>query len=118
MTAAITNPHDVVIGISNSGRSTPVVESLKLAQAHKARTIGITSFEDAPLVKYADITLFTPTKSPPPGLDLYGESTTSVSAQILVIDILYACFAAKNFDLTLSFLEETYRAAIKDSRII
>lgn len=118
MTAAIAGRHDVVIGISNSGRSTPVVECLKMAQANGAQTIGITSFEDSPLVKYADILLFTPTQSPPPGLDLYGEATTSVSAQILVIDILYACFAAKHFDQTLHYLEETYTAAIKDSRIV
>ena len=117
MTAAIAGPNDVVIGISNSGRSAPVIGSLKLAQSKGAQTIGITSFEDSPLVKFADIALFTPTQSPPPGLDLYGEATTSVSAQILIIDALYACFAAKNFDQTLGFLEETYAAAIRDSRI-
>lgn len=117
MTAAIVGQTDVVIGISNSGRSTPVINSLKIAQTNGNGTIAITSFEDSPLAKYADVTLFTPTKSPPPGLDLYGESTTSVSAQILVIDILYTLFAARNFDQTLHFLEKTYYAAIKDTRI-
>lgn len=117
ISAAIAHPSDVVIGISNSGRTMPVVGALKLAQGNGVKTIAITSFEDAPLVKHSDVTLFTPTKSPPPGLDLYGESTTSVSAQILVIDILYTAFAARNFDQTLDFLEQTYAAAIKDSRV-
>lgn len=53
----------------------------------------------------------------PPGLDLYGESTTSVSAQNLVLDVLYATFAARHFDQTLRHLENTYTAAIKNTRI-
>ncbi len=116
MTTAILGAGDLVIGISNSGRSTPVIECLKLAQSRGAKTIAITSFEDAPLVKYADIALFTPTKSPPPGLDLYGEATTSVSAQILVLDVIYAGYAVRNIDETLAFLESTYAAGIRDSR--
>ena len=116
MTTAIVDERDVVIGISNSGRSTPVIECLKLAQTKGAKTICITSFDDSPLVKYADIALFTPTKSPPPGLDLYGEATTSVSAQILVLDVLYAGYAVRNIDKTLEFLEDTYAAGIRDSR--
>ena len=116
MTTAIVNERDLVIGISNSGRSTPVIECLKLAQSRGAKTICMTSFEDSPLVKYADIALFTPTKSPPPGLDLYGEATTSVSAQILVLDVIYAGYAVRNIDETLEFLEETYAAGIRDSR--
>jgi RpiR family carbohydrate utilization transcriptional regulator len=116
MTMAILGRQDVVIGISNSGRTKLVVESVRLAQSKGAQTIVITSFEDSPLAKHADISLFTPTKSPPPGLNLYGEATTSVSAQILVIDVLYLSFAARHFDQTLKFLEETYTAAIRHTR--
>ena len=115
MTAAIVGPQDAVIGISNSGHSTLVVESLKLAQSNGARTIGITSSEESPLVKYSDISLFTPTKSSALGPGLSWEATTSKSAQILVIDVLYACFAARHFDETLKSLEDTY-TAIKDTR--
>jgi DNA-binding MurR/RpiR family transcriptional regulator len=116
MTASILSDRDVVIGISNSGRSTPVVESMKLAQAGGAKTICITSFEDAPIVEYADIALFTAVKTTPMGLGLYRESMIAKSAQVLVIDILYAVFAARNFNQSLAYLEQTYDAAIKDSR--
>jgi DNA-binding MurR/RpiR family transcriptional regulator len=116
MSGAIVSQHDVVIGISNSGRTKSVIDALKLAQANGAQTISITSFEDSPLVKYADITLFTPTKSSLMDSGLYWETTTSKSAQTLVIDFLYACFAAKHFDETLRFLEETY-LAVKDTRV-
>jgi DNA-binding MurR/RpiR family transcriptional regulator len=110
MTSAIVGPDDVVIGISNSGYSTAVIESLKLAQSKGAPTIVITSFENSPLVKVADIALFTPTKSPPHGPGLYWEATTSKSAQTLVIDLLCACYAVRHFDETLIFLEETFLA--------
>ena len=101
--------------LEDAGHSTLVVESLKLAQSNGARTIGITSSEESPLVKYSDISLFTPTKSSALGPGLSWEATTSKSAQILVIDVLYACFAARHFDETLKSLEDTY-TAIKDTR--
>ncbi len=41
---------------------------------------------------------------------------TSKMAQILVIDILYAIFASRHYDQTLQHLEETYLAAIRDTR--
>lgn len=116
MTAALVGRQDLVVGISNSGRTRLVVESLRLARSKGAQTIAITSFEDSPLAKHGDINLFTPTKMPPQGLDLYGEATTSVSAQILVIDVLYLSFAARHFDQTIKFLEETYTTAIRHTR--
>jgi len=115
MTAAITGAQDLVIGISNSGFSTPVIESLRLARNRGAPTIGITSFEDSPLVKYADIALFTPTKSSPRGPGLYWEATASKIAQILVIDLLCAGLTVRHFDETLQYLEETFRA-VKSTR--
>jgi RpiR family carbohydrate utilization transcriptional regulator len=115
MTAAIVGPEDLVIGISNSGFSIPVIESLKFARNKGARTIGITSFEDSPLVKNADIALFTPTKSSPRGPGLYWEATASKIAQILVIDLLCAGFTVRHFDETLQYLEETFQA-VKSTR--
>jgi RpiR family transcriptional regulator, carbohydrate utilization regulator len=115
MTAAIITPRDVMIGISNSGRTTQVVSALKSAQISGARTIGITSFEDSPMVRYSDILLFTPTKLGPYETGLNWEVTTSKTAQILAIDVLYACFAVRTFDKTLKNLENTYQAA-KDTR--
>jgi RpiR family transcriptional regulator, carbohydrate utilization regulator len=116
MTASILGQEDAVIAISNSGRTAPVVECLKLARSKGAKTICITSFEDAPIVQYADIALYTSVKSSPMGPGLYRESMTAKSAQILVMDVLYAAFAARSFDRSLEYLEETYLAAIKDSR--
>lgn len=115
MSAAIATPKDVVIGISNSGESVTVVHSLKTAHANGVRTIGITSFEDSSMVRYSDIALFTPTKIPAHSSGLYWEATTSKTAQIMLIDIIYACYAVKTFDATLKALEDTYLAA-RDTR--
>ena len=116
MNSSIANEQDVVIGISNSGYSNNVIKSLKSAKANGASTICITSAEDTPIVKYADVALFTPTKAIESKSGVYWEATTSKMAQIMVIDILYACFAAKNFEKTIEFLDNTYNS-IKDTRI-
>jgi RpiR family carbohydrate utilization transcriptional regulator len=116
MTAAILTPGVAMIGISNSGNSVPVVSTMKLARDRGIPTIGITSFEHSHLVHCSDVVLLTPTQSPPPGLNLYGEATTSVGAQILVIDSIYACYAVRNFDETVKHLEATYATAIRGTR--
>lgn len=117
MTASIVSEQDAVIGISNSGRSAPVVECLKLARSRGSGTICITSFDDAPLVQHADVALYTSIRSSPVGPGLYREAMTAKSAQILVMDILYSIYAARNFDRSLDHLERTHLAAIKDSRM-
>lgn len=115
MTAAIAGPDDVMIGISNSGRSKDVIDSMRLAQSKGARTIGITSFEDSPLTKYSDITLFTSAKSSNEGSALYWEAAASKTAQVLVLDLIYASYAAKNFTQTLNYMEETFKV-LRNSR--
>lgn len=115
MISSIIKAPDVMIAISNSGRTDSVVQALNLAKANGASTIAITSFEDSPIAKNADICLFTSTKTEALGSGLYWESTTSKSAQILIIDALYACFAARNYEETLKNLEDTYKA-IRNTR--
>lgn len=114
MLATIIEPDDVLIAISDSGQSTSIIQALTLARTRGARTIAITSNEDAPLAQAADVALFT--SSVPSGGELYGESVTSKWGQILVIDILYAAFAAGHYDTTLKHLDETFRNGIKQSR--
>ncbi len=104
---------DVVIGISDSGRTDAIVDAMRIARSHGAATVAITSDAESPLVGVADVALFTATI---PGGGLYGESVTSKWGQLLVIDALYATFAARRFDETLGHLEETFTAAIQHSR--
>ena len=114
MSATNLTAGDVVIGISDSGRTDAIVDTMRIARSHGAATIAVTSDADSPLVGVADVALFTATI---PGGGLYGESVTSKWGQLLVIDALYATFAARRFDQTLEHLEETYTAAIQHSRM-
>lgn len=114
MSATILGPADVIIGISDSGESAPVVDALRLGRERGAGTIVITSCEGSSVTKHAEVTLFT--SNVPTGGLLYGEAVTSKWGQLLVIDILYACFAARHYDETLRHLKETYAAGIKQTR--
>ena len=53
---------DVVIGISQSGSSKDIVEAMKVARAHGATTISITSKERSPIARQSDILLLTDTE--------------------------------------------------------
>ncbi|MFI0843109.1 MurR/RpiR family transcriptional regulator [Mesorhizobium sp. IMUNJ 23232] len=107
ISTATLNERSLAIGISNSGRTTTTVESLQQAQQRGATTICITSFADSPITAYADIKLFTPTVTAASGSAAYHESMVSKIAQIHVIDVLYSCFAVKNYDKSIDALERT-----------
>jgi DNA-binding MurR/RpiR family transcriptional regulator len=116
ITAASATAADLVIGISNSGRSISVVNVMDLARERDVPTIGITAYEGSPLSKSADVALYTPTKQSDSDDGLGWESTASKSAQILVMDILYAGYAVRRFETTRGYMEKTYKA-IRHTRI-
>ncbi|MBU8864817.1 MurR/RpiR family transcriptional regulator [Paenarthrobacter aromaticivorans] len=114
MLATILAPGDLLIGISDSGRSTPIIEAMRLAQERGVETIALTGSESSPLQQHSSVVLYTATV--PSGGELYGESVTSKWGQLLVIDILYATFASRNYDATVEHLKRTYQSAIRQSR--
>ena len=114
MVATILGAGDLVVAISDSGQSTSVVDVVASARAHGAATVAVTSVPDSPLARAAEMALYT--ASVPSGGALYGEAVTSKWGQLLVVDALYAAYAARHFDETVAHLEETYAAGIKRSR--
>lgn len=100
-------PQSLAIGISNSGRTISTVDSLREAKVQGATTLAITSFPDAPLVRHADICLFTPTVTGIAGGAEYNESMVSKIAQLQVIDVLYSLYAVRNFGSAIAGLERT-----------
>lgn len=114
MAAATLEKGDLLIAISDSGSSTPVVDSLKVGKIHGAVTVLITSDPTSPAAKAADHVLLT---SPPiASSPVYGETVTAKWGQLLAIDVLYANYAAKYFDQTTEFLQESYLSGIKGTR--
>lgn len=57
--AQIDLSHHVVIGISQSGSTAEIVDSLKWAKESGARTLALTNVPNSPLTKSADLTLLT-----------------------------------------------------------
>jgi DNA-binding MurR/RpiR family transcriptional regulator len=115
MTATILGPRDVLIGISASGDSTPIVEAVSRAQTRGAGTIAITSVKGSRVTEHAAVTLYTSTGAGPDA-GLYGEGVTAKWGQLLVMDALYAAFAVRHFDETLEHLRNTYTTGIRDTR--
>jgi len=100
-------PKSLAIGISNSGRTISTVDSLKEAKAQGAITMCITSFPDSPIVRHADIRLFTPTVTGVIGPADYHESMMSKIAQLQIIDVLYSLYAVRNFGSAIAGLQKT-----------
>ncbi|RBP18130.1 RpiR family transcriptional regulator [Roseiarcus fermentans] len=116
ISATTLNERSLAIGISNSGRTITTTNALKEAKARGATTICITSFPESPIVSYADIKLFTPTVNAALGSADYHESMVSKIAQLHVIDVLYSCFAVRNYDKSIDALErsEVYATSTRE----
>lgn len=115
MAATIATEEDILIGISDSGDSTAVVEAMARGRRQRATTIGITSTERSRLTEQSDVVIFTSNgQSADEGL--YGEHVTAKWSQIMVIDVLYAAYAVRHFDETLVHLQDTYATGIKETR--
>ncbi|MGF7047327.1 DNA-binding MurR/RpiR family transcriptional regulator [Paenibacillus sp. DS2015] len=60
MSASLLGQDDLVIGLSNSGRTTEVSNALNAAKNRGAKIVGITNFDHTPLSEISDICIFTP----------------------------------------------------------
>jgi RpiR family carbohydrate utilization transcriptional regulator len=103
VSASLLTPKDAAIGISNSGRTASTVMALKKARASGAHTICITNFSRTPITEHADIVLFTSTQDSA----FFQESMVSRVAQIIIVDILYAGLAVKNFSSAVQMIERS-----------
>jgi RpiR family transcriptional regulator, carbohydrate utilization regulator len=110
ISSSILNKNDVVIGISNSGTSKTVLDSIRHARNNGIRTIGITAFPSSPLAKISDITLLSSNSVINTLKENKWENTTSKISQLLVIDVLYAMYASRNFDKTKKYLTNTHES--------
>jgi RpiR family transcriptional regulator, carbohydrate utilization regulator len=115
MQAATVSPDDLVIGITNSGRTRLVVEALARSRARGAKTMAITSFHDSPVTEHADVVLLSVTA--PASVGIPREDVTAKWGQMLALDIVYARYAARHVDTAIDRLEATRDAAISNTRL-
>ena len=103
VSASLLTQQDVAIGISNSGSTRATVRALGQAQESGATTICITNHELSPLTKFADIKLFTSTQNSA----FFQQSMVSWVAQMLIIDVIYAGLAVKDFDIAVRRIQKS-----------
>jgi RpiR family transcriptional regulator, carbohydrate utilization regulator len=103
VSASMLNEHAVAVGVSSSGRTKYVVDALRIAKAAGAVTMCITDSIDSPIVRHSDIKYFTFSKHS----DFLQDSLLSRMSQILIIDILFACFALRNYQHSFELAEKS-----------
>lgn len=90
--ASMLGPEDVAVGISFSGQTRAIVDSIHAAKDNGAVTIGIVHYEKQPLSKYTDINLYTATIDM---TDAHDEIARRV-AEHAIIETLYMKMVAED----------------------
>lgn len=103
---------DVAFGISYSGQSKDVYESLKVAKENGAQIITLTKSGDNPISSLADVKLNTTSLE----RNVRSGATSSRIAQLTVIDILFLGVTKANPERNIQALERT-RKAVKASKL-
>jgi len=109
MAAVSLTKSDVVIGISHSGSTKDVVDSLLAARKNGAVTIAITNFSPSPITRAADVVLLTAA----PESAFGGEILASRIAQLCVVDVLSVTVAITLGEKCLTLIEKTSEAVKK-----
>jgi len=94
---------DFVLGISQSGRTISIVDSIRLAKENGANTGCITGYYDSPIVKYSDLPLVVTTNN----LKYPVDSISARVAQVSVFDSLIIALSNKKYDQSLKRIKET-----------
>lgn len=106
MSASLLGPGDVVIAFSHSGRSSGVVEAVKLAKQNRARIITLSNYESSPLAKLSDVVLLSTARGSP----LNSENAAARIAQLNIMDAIFIAVAQKSYSLAEKNLERTMGA--------
>lgn len=97
---------DVAFGISYSGRTKDVIESLTVAKENGAKIISLTKSGDNPVSSLADVKLNTTSLE----RNVRSGATSSRIAQLNVIDILFLAVTKSNKEKNIHALERTRKA--------
>lgn len=101
----------VAIGISHSGRSTDIVDALRIARICNATTICVTNQDSSPITEVSDICLFT--QSDETQHSILGMS--SRIAQLTIFDAIYTYIVA-NSDFQATKAIRSTETALKDKK--
>lgn len=106
MMASLIGKGDVAFGISSSGSTKDVIETMAIAKDNGARVICLTSHAKSPITNYADIVLLVPSRESP----LQGGELSTKIGQIHMIDLLSQLILIKNKAVSLDSIQKTSNA--------
>jgi DNA-binding MurR/RpiR family transcriptional regulator len=101
-------PGDVAIGISHTGTTIDVIDSLRVARTRGATTIGITNFDRAPIVAHSDVVLTTAARE----TTFRTGAMSSRVSQLVLVDCLFTGVAMRSYDRSVSALNAS-RAVLR-----
>ncbi len=110
--AANLKESDVAFGISYSGQTTSVIESLSIAKENGATVVSITKFGKNPVAELAGTRLFVSSLEK----SIRSGATASRIAQLNVIDIIYLGIVGENYDENIRYLDKTRQAVKRGKR--
>ncbi|MFD1137882.1 MurR/RpiR family transcriptional regulator [Paenibacillus urinalis] len=100
-------PESVFIGVSYSGKTKEVVQSIKLANDYNLTTIGLSRYGDHELANHAKYML---NVAHAPEAVFRSAATSSRLAQLLAVDTLFFAYASTYHKETLQYLADTSQA--------
>ncbi len=104
--AALLGPGDVAIGLSHSGRTVEVIETLAEAADHGALTVAVTSYPRSPLAESADVVFTTAVHE----TTFRVAALSALHSTLLVLDLIYVAVAQRTYERTTEAFELTVRA--------
>ena len=104
--AALLGPGDVAIGLSYSGRTVEVIETLAEAADHGALTVAVTSYPRSPLAETAEVVFTTAVHETTFRL----AALSALHSTLLVLDLIYVAVAQRTYRRSTEAFELTGRA--------
>ena len=113
LTSAVSlTPKDVAIGVSYSGQTEEIIQSLSEAKKQGATIISLTKFGSSPVAELGDIRLFTSSVEQ----SIRSGAMASRIAQLNVVDILFVTIASRQPNKVIPALEKTRMALSRTKR--
>ncbi|TMV46905.1 MurR/RpiR family transcriptional regulator [Paenibacillus mesophilus] len=113
LTSAVTlTENDVAFGISYSGQTDEIIQSLTEAKKQGATIITLTKFGSSPVAELGDIRLFTSSVEQ----SIRSGAMASRIAQLNVVDILFLTIASRQQDKVIPLLDKTRLAVSRTKR--
>lgn len=103
ISASMLDDDCVALGISHTGRTIETLRAMEIAKSRGAKTIGITSYAESPLVRLCDVSIIIASKES----EENKEAVVSRLTQLVVLDGICSYIGFRRKDITIELMENT-----------